>query len=270
MVDLAPNPHQDLNLVQLTLKLQLLKLQVVRIVLDLNLRLDLNLVQFTDLNLLLDLNLVQLMDLNHLLGPKLHLDLVQPTHKLLVVTALGLNLHLDLNRHLVQLILLKLLVAHLDLDLNLHLGHNLMQQLLKLQVVPLDLDLNLHLDLNLVQKQQQPQFMLQLQLPKLQFMLQLQLPKLQFIQLLKLLAVRTVLGLNPHLGLNLAQFMHPLALAPNLLQDLNLDHTKQPQQLQLIKLLQKHQPKFVLKKQLKHLPLIQRLQLRLQATLQAK
>jgi hypothetical protein len=200
------------------------------------------------------------MDLN--LGPKLHLDLVlvQPTPKLLVVTALGLNLHLDLNRHLVQLILLKLLVAHLDLDLNLHLGHNLMQQLLKLQVVPLDLDLNLHLDLNLVQKQQQPQFMLQLQLPKLQFML----------QLLKLLAVRTVLGLNPHLGLNLAQFMHPLALAPNLLQDLNLDHTKQPQQLQLIKLLQKHQPKFVLKKQLKHLPLIQRLQQRLQATLQAK
>jgi hypothetical protein len=196
------------------------------------------------------------MDLNHLLGPKLHLDLVQPTHKLQVVTALDLNLHLDLNRHLVQLILLKLLVAH--------------QQLLKLQVVPLDLDLNLHLDLNLVQKQQQPQFMLQLQLPKLQFMLQLQLPKLQFIQLLKLLAVRTVLGLNPHLGLNLAQFMHPLALAPNLLQDLNLDHTKQPQQLQLIKLLQKHQPKFVLKQQLKHLPLIQRLQLRLQATLQAK
>jgi len=193
------------------------------------------------------------MDLNHLLGPKLHLDLVQLTPKLLVVTALGLNLHLDLNRHLVQLILLKLLVAHLDLDLNLHLGPNHMQQLLKLQVV---LDLNLHLDLNLVQKQQQPQFMLQL--PKLKFIL----------QLLKLLVVPLDLDLILHLGLNLAQFMHPLALAPNLLQDLNLDHTKQPQQLQLI--LQKHQPKFVLKQQLKHLPLIQRLQLRLQATLQAK
>jgi hypothetical protein len=39
MVDLGPKPHQDLNLVQL-----ILKLQVVRIVLDLNLHPDHNLV----------------------------------------------------------------------------------------------------------------------------------------------------------------------------------------------------------------------------------
>jgi len=90
------------------------------------------------------------------------------------------------------------------------------------------------------------------------------------LQLRKLLVVRTVRAPNPPQDRNQVQFMLPLALALNLLQVLNLDHTKQPQQLQLIKLLQKHQPKLVLKQQLKHLPLIQRLQLRLQATLPAK